>query len=132
MQRNQVPLRAALALSGWAALATTGLPGGSPLRWIPVLFFVAFCPGLALLHPLPRGLRPAGRLEAFALAAPLSLSLAVLDSTALFLVRGFSVTVFLGSLAVLCTIAALLPGLPLPAAVRGAAGPVGATPGKGL
>ncbi|WP_107055613.1 hypothetical protein [Streptomyces sp. NRRL F-5135] len=115
-------LRAVLALSGWAALAATALPGGSPARWIPVLFFVAVGPGCALLLPQPPAgrLRPAARMEVVALAAPLSLSLATLDATALHLVAGFSVPLFLGSLAAFCTVAALLPGLPLPAATRGA------------
>ncbi|MDX3851436.1 hypothetical protein [Streptomyces sp. AK02-01A] len=113
--------RAAVALSGWAALAVTALPGGSPLRWIPVLLFVAFGPGLALLLPGPAAPRPAARLETVALAAPLSLSLATLTATALFLAESFSATVFLVSLAVFCTVAAPLPAVPLPAATRGAA-----------
>nr|WSZ96351.1 hypothetical protein OH820_12395 [Streptomyces sp. NBC_00857] len=116
-------LRAALALSGWPALAATALPDGWPLRWIPVLLFVTFGPGCALLLPLPRTPRlgPAARIEVVALAAPLSLSLATLAATALFLVEGFSATVFLASLAAFCTVAAPLPAVPLPAATRGAA-----------
>ncbi len=117
----QVRWRVALALSGWPALAATALPGASPLRWIPVLLFVCFGPGLALLHPQPGGLRPGARLEAVALAAPLSLSLGVLTATSLFLVRGFSATAFLIALAVFTTVASALPGLPLPAATTGAA-----------
>lgn len=114
---------AALALCGWPALAATALPDGWPLRWIPVLLFVTFGPGCALLLPLPRArqLGPAARIEVVALAAPLSLSLATLAATALFLVEGFSVTVFLASLAAFCTVAAPLPAVPLPAATRGAA-----------
>lgn len=54
----RVQRRAALAASGWVALAATAFPGGSPLRWIPVLAFVALAPGLALLLPQPLGLRP--------------------------------------------------------------------------
>ncbi|MFE3328190.1 hypothetical protein [Streptomyces sp. NPDC059176] len=122
-------LRAGAAASGWLALAATLLPGGSPLRWIPVLLFVSFGPGLALLHPLPDGLRPAARLEAFALAAPISLALGVLTATSLFLVEGFSVTAFLVSLAAFTTFVSALPGLPLPAATRGAVGR--AKPGGG-
>ncbi|MCL7380632.1 hypothetical protein [Streptomyces sp. 35G-GA-8] len=113
-------LRGALALSGWLALAATELPDGVPPRWIPVLLFVLLGPGCALLLPLPRDPRPAARLEALALAAPLSLSLATLTATALFLVRGFSATVFLVSLAAFCTVVAPLPALPLPAVTRGA------------
>ncbi|MFD7289881.1 hypothetical protein [Streptomyces sp. NPDC059863] len=113
-------LRGALVLSGWLAVAATELPDGVPPRWIPVLLFVLLGPGCALLLPLPRDLRPAARLEALALAAPLSLSLATLTATALFLVRGFSATVFLVSLAAFCTVVAPLPALPLPAVTRGA------------
>ncbi|MEU9996036.1 hypothetical protein [Streptomyces sp. NPDC050848] len=113
-------LRIGLAASGWVALGATALPGGSPLRWIPVLAFVALAPGLALLHPQPSGLRPGARLEALALAAPVSLSLATLAATSLFLVKGFSTTAFLVSLAVFVTVVAALPGVPLPAATRGA------------
>ncbi|WP_327236314.1 hypothetical protein OG349_22485 [Streptomyces sp. NBC_01317] len=117
--RDHFALRTVLALSGWAALAATALPDGAPLRWIPVLLFVGLGPGLALLLPQPP--RPAARLEVLALAAPLSLSLATLAATALFLVSGFSATLFLASLATVTTLASLLPALPLPAATRGAA-----------
>lgn len=116
-------VRAAVAASGWLALAATLLPDGFPLRWPPVLLFVCLGPGIALLHPQPRGLRPGARLEAFALAAPLSLALAALTATFLFLIGGFSVPAFLVPLAAFTTVAALLPGLPLPAATRGAVAP---------
>ncbi|MEV8590598.1 hypothetical protein [Streptomyces sp. NPDC051180] len=116
----RVQRRAALAASGWVALAATALPGGSPLRWIPVLVFVTVAPGLALLMPQPLGLRPGARLEALALAAPVSLSVATLTATTLFLTRTFSLTAFLLVLALFVTVAALLPGVPLPAATRGA------------
>ncbi|MFJ6519474.1 hypothetical protein ACIQJ4_14670 [Streptomyces filamentosus] len=108
--------RAALAASGWIALAATALPGGSPLRWIPVLAFVGLAPGLALLLPRPAGRQPGARLETLAFAAPLSLSLATLLATGLFLADAFSAAVFLGVLAGFVTVAALLPGVPLPAA----------------
>ncbi|MEU5656148.1 hypothetical protein ABZ802_11080 [Streptomyces sp. NPDC047737] len=137
MSQNRQPFptrqtwtRTALALSGWAALAATALPGGAPLRWIPVLLFVCLGPGLALLYPRPAPLRPGARLEAAALAAPLGLSLAVLTATALFLAESFSGTAFLVVLAVLTTLAAVLPGLPLPAATRGAAERPRASPGE--
>ncbi|MFI1939603.1 hypothetical protein ACH44C_20900 [Streptomyces purpureus] len=116
----QHQIRGAVAVSGWVALAASLLPGGSPLRWLPVLLFVCFGPGLALLHPQPHGLRPGARLEAFALAAPISLSLATLTATSLFLVESFSATAFLVPLAAFATVVALMPGLPLPAATRGA------------
>ncbi|MFF8291161.1 hypothetical protein ACF068_18310 [Streptomyces sp. NPDC016309] len=121
-RRRGVAIGAVAAATGWLAVAATLLPGGSPLRWAPVLLFVTFGPGLALLHPQPPGLRPGARLEALALAAPLSLSSAALTATALFLVRGFSATAFLLALAAFATVAAALPGVPLPAATRGAAG----------
>lgn len=119
---DHLRLRVPPVLAGWGAVAATALPGGSPLRWIPVVLFVCFGPGLALLYPQRGTLRPAARIEAFALAAPLSLSLAVTVSTALFLLRGFSATAFMVTLAALTTVAAALPGLPLPAATRGAVG----------
>ncbi|MEU9745547.1 hypothetical protein AB0P45_04380 [Streptomyces niveus] len=122
MTLDHLRLRVPLALAGWGAVAATALPGGSPPRWVPVVLFVCFGPGLALLLPQRGTLRPAARIEAVALAAPLSLSLAVTVSTALFLVRGFSATAFLVTLAALTTVAAALPGLPLPAATRGAVG----------
>lgn len=113
-------LRVLVALSGWLALAATAVPGPSPLRWIPVLLFILFGPGCAALYPQPGGLASGARLEAIALAAPVSLSLGVLTATSLFLVQGFSMTAFLVSLAGFTTITAALPGLPLPAARRGA------------
>lgn len=119
LARNRI--RVALALSGWVALAATLLPAATPARWIPVLLFVCFGPGFALLHPQPDMLRPGARLEALALAAPLSLSLGALVSTSLFLVEGFSSTTFLVSLAAFASVASAFPGLPLPAATRGAA-----------
>lgn len=112
--------RVLIGASGWIALAATAVPGPSPLRWIPVLLFTLFGPGCAALYPQPDGLATGARLEAVALAAPISLSLGVLAATALFLVEGFSAVSFLVSLAAFTTVAAALPGLPLPAARRGA------------
>ncbi|MFG2723381.1 hypothetical protein ACGFW5_34535 [Streptomyces sp. NPDC048416] len=71
--------------------------------------------------PRPRAPRPGARLEALALAAPLSLAIGALVSTCLFLVHGFSATAFLVCMAALSTVACAFPGLPLPAATRGAA-----------
>ncbi len=113
-------LRVLVAASGWSALAATAVPGPSPLRWIPVLLFVLFGPGCAALYPQPGRLASGARLEAVALAAPISLSLGVLTATSLFLVKAFSMTAFLVSLACLTSVTAALPGLPLPAARRGA------------
>ncbi|MEU9264392.1 hypothetical protein AB0E04_02935 [Streptomyces sp. NPDC048251] len=113
-------LRVLVAASGWSALAATAVPGPSPLRWIPVLLFVLFGPGCAALYPQSGRLASGARLEAVALAAPISLSLGVLTATSLFLVKAFSMTAFLVSLACFTTVTAALPGLPLPAARRGA------------
>ncbi|MFD9431260.1 hypothetical protein [Streptomyces sp. NPDC060002] len=113
-------LRVLVGVSGWPALAATAVPGPSPLRWIPVLLFVLFGPGCAALYPQPGRLASGARLEAVALAAPISLSLGVLTATSLFLVEAFSMTAFLVSLACFTTVTAALPGLPLPAARRGA------------
>ncbi|GAA2575606.1 hypothetical protein [Streptomyces lienomycini] len=112
-------LRVLVAVSGWLALAATAVPGPAPLRWIPVLLFTLFGPGCAALYPQRRGPAAGAGLEAVALAAPVSLSLGVLAATSLFLVEAFSATAFLVSLAVFTTVAAALPGLPLPAARRG-------------
>ncbi|MFG3286392.1 hypothetical protein [Streptomyces sp. NPDC048111] len=119
--QSQGWIRGGVALSGWIALAATALPAAGPPRWIPVLLFVTLGPGFALLYPQPTALRPGARLEALALAAPLSLSFGALVSTCLFLVHGFSATAFLLSLAAFSTVACAFPGLPLPAATRGAA-----------
>ncbi|MER7485200.1 hypothetical protein ABTY20_04570 [Streptomyces sp. NPDC126497] len=118
-------LRVLIGASGWLALAATAVPGPSPLRWIPVLLFTLFGPGGAALYPRPGRPAAGARLEAVALAAPVSLSLGVLTATSLFLVEGFSTVSFLVPLAVFTTVAAALPGLPLPAARRGAVGRVG-------
>ncbi|MCX5382046.1 hypothetical protein [Streptomyces sp. NBC_00083] len=118
---TQPHTRLTTAASGWLALAATQLPAGVPLRWIPVLLFVSLGPGFALLYPQAASLRPGARLEALALVAPLSLSFGALVSTCLFLVHGFSATAFLVSLAGFSTLASAFPGLPLPAATRGAA-----------
>ncbi|MEU9101442.1 hypothetical protein [Streptomyces sp. NPDC048361] len=121
MTSGQTHIRLTTALSGWLALAATELPAGTPLRWIPVLLFVSLGPGFALLYPQGDTLRPGARMEALALVAPLSLSFGALVSTCLFLVHGFSATAFLVSLAGFSTLACAFPGLPLPAATRGAA-----------
>jgi hypothetical protein len=120
-----------MGASGWLALAATATPVPSPLRWIPVLVFTLFGPGWAALYPRPDGPATGAGLEAVALAAPISLSLGVLTATSLFLVEGFSATSFLVSLAVLTTVVAALPGLPLPAARRGAAERVRHRPADG-
>ncbi|MGV9288696.1 hypothetical protein [Streptomyces sp. NPDC003719] len=124
-------LRVLVAASGWLALAATALPGPSPLRWIPVLLFTLFGPGCAALYPQPAGLAAGARLEAVALVAPVSLSLGVLTATSLFLVESFSATAFLVPLAVFTTVTAALPGLPLPAARRGAVGRAARGPAGG-
>lgn len=96
-----------------------------------MLLFTLFGPGCAALYPQPGGLAAGARLEAVALAAPVSLSLGVLTATSLFLVEGFSTTAFLVALAVFTTVVAALPGLPLPAARRGAVERTRRGPGDG-
>ncbi|KOT45560.1 hypothetical protein ADK41_02665 [Streptomyces caelestis] len=112
-------------------MAATTVSGPSPLRWIPVLLFTLFGPGWAALYPRPGGPATGALLEAVALAAPVSLSLGVLTATSLFLVEGFSTTSFLVPLAVFTTVVAALPGLPPPAARRGAVERVGRGPADG-
>ncbi|MFF4586656.1 hypothetical protein [Streptomyces sp. NPDC001388] len=124
-------LRVLVGASGWLALAATAVPGPSPLRWIPVLLFVLFGPGCAALYPRPGAPASGARLEAVALAAPISLSLGVLTATSLFLVEGFSMIAFLVPLAAFTTVTAALPGLPLPAARRGAVEPARRRPPGG-
>ncbi|MEZ3177327.1 hypothetical protein KYY02_00945 [Streptomyces pimonensis] len=124
-------LRVLIGASGWLALAATAVSGPSPLRWTPVLLFTLFGPGCAALYPQPGGPATGARLEAVALAAPISLSLGVLTATSLFLVESFSTTSFLVSLAVFTTVVAALPGLPLPAARRGAVERAGRGPADG-
>ncbi|MFI6639201.1 hypothetical protein [Streptomyces sp. NPDC050504] len=117
---SRTRVRLAVALSGWVALAATALPAGSAVRGLPVLLFVCFGPGFAVLYPQPGMLRPTARLEALAFTAPVSLSLSALAATSLFLVESFSATAFLVSTAAFTTVVAFCPGLPLPAATRGA------------
>ncbi|WP_432155485.1 MULTISPECIES: hypothetical protein [unclassified Streptomyces] len=114
-------LRVLVAASGWLALTATTVSGPAPLRWIPVLLFVLCGPGCAVLYPQPNERAFGARLEAVALVAPVSLSLGVLTATSLFLVERFSATAFLVTLAVLTSVVAALPGLPLSTAPRGAA-----------
>ncbi|MER6620893.1 hypothetical protein [Streptomyces sp. NPDC000931] len=128
---TETHVRVLIGGSGWLALAATALPGPSPLRWIPVLVFTLLGPGWAALYPQPGVPATGARLEAVALAAPISLSLGVLTATSLFLVEGFSATAFLVPLAVFTTVVAALPGLPLPAARRGAVERVRRRPADG-
>lgn len=113
-------VRLAVAASGWVAFAAAQLPAGSAPRALPVLLFVCFGPGFAVLYPQPGMLRPTARLEALAFTAPVSLSLSALAATSLFLVESFSATAFLVSMACFTSVVAFCPGLPLPAATRGA------------
>ncbi|EGX54533.1 hypothetical protein SZN_37486, partial [Streptomyces zinciresistens K42] len=110
------PPRAILALSGWTALATTALPGASPLRVAATAAFVLVCPGLAAVLLCTGRLpgRAAGRtalLESVTLAGAVSIALAALVAEVLFLVRVFTPERALLALALLTSAAVLASGL---------------------
>lgn len=105
---------AALAATGWLALAATALPGGSPLRVIVTFVFVLFCPGAATVWLAQAALRKVGGrsidvLEAFVLAIVASLALGALVSEAFLLVQSFTTTRAILVLAVYTTVAVLFP-----------------------
>lgn len=108
------PVRAALAVSGWAALATTALPAGSPVRVLVTFAFVLFCPGIATVRLVQVLLlrvraRPMDLLESFVVAVGASLALGALVSEAFYLAQSFSTTRALAALAAITSVAALLP-----------------------
>ncbi|GAA4872687.1 family 16 glycosylhydrolase [Kitasatospora terrestris] len=101
-----------LALSGWAALACTALPGPDLLRLAVTAAFLVVCPGLALVrlvHPftLRRGL-PLDTLERAVLSVALSLALTALVAEAFYLARAFTVARATAALAVLTTLLVLV------------------------
>lgn len=107
------PVGFALALSGWAALAATALPAGSPLRVAAVIAFLLTCPGAAavrLARPvLARHGHPLSTLEAGSLTVALSLSIATLVAEGFFVSRGFTTPRALGTLALVTSLIALVP-----------------------
>ncbi|MGH3570852.1 MAG: hypothetical protein ACRDUW_03335 [Pseudonocardiaceae bacterium] len=94
-----------LALSGWITM--TGivlLPPGSPPRLMLVFGFVLVCPGFAVSGLLP--LRELA--ERWVLAIALSTSFAILITVALTVLRIDSVTLRMGLLALITTLAVLI------------------------
>lgn len=106
-------LRLTLAASGWAALAATQLPEGSPLRVLIAVAFMLTCPGGAFVRlgraALARHNRPMDRLEAGVLTVTLSLALGALVSEAFFITGTYTLTRATIALATITTIAALCP-----------------------
>ncbi|MEU1510152.1 glycoside hydrolase family 16 protein [Kitasatospora sp. NPDC005748] len=104
--------RLALALLGWAALASTVLAAGSPLRVALTGGFLVIGPGAAVLLARPTVARPAGgpdRLAAASLAVALSTAPAALTAVALLGYHVFSVGAALAALAAVTTVLALVP-----------------------
>lgn len=108
-----IPLRLALAASGWIALAATALPDGSPLRVTIAVVFILLCPGAALVRlgnaALARRGRPMDKLEAGTLTVALSLAVTALVSEAFFISHSYTSMRATITLAALTTIAALCP-----------------------
>jgi uncharacterized membrane protein len=106
-------LRLTLAASGWAALAATHLPDGSPLRVLIAVAFMLTCPGGAIVQlgraALARHNRPMDRLEAGVMTVTLSLALGALVSEAFFITGTYTLTRTTIALAAITTIAALCP-----------------------
>lgn len=110
--------RLLLAATGWlTVLAVTQLPAGFPLRLAVVGAFLLLAPGAALQLPLRPALsgkrrlvdRAAATAEQWMIAVMLSLSALVLVAVGLMLARSFSPLTTLVVLAVITTVAALLP-----------------------
>jgi len=105
--------RVLLALSGWAALLTTLLAPGDPVRAVVTTAFLLSCPGTAALRfARPTPTRPVGaadRLAAAVLALALSTAMSALVAEAFFLSHTFTVERVLLTLATLTTVLALVP-----------------------
>jgi hypothetical protein len=85
-------------------MAMQYLPSGSPARVLMVFAFVLFCPGLAVVKLLPT----LGRAERWTLAIALSMSLALLTTVALTVMRNGSVTIPIVALALIVTTAVVV------------------------
>ncbi|MGC0336385.1 hypothetical protein [Streptomyces sp. SLBN-8D4] len=111
--RWALPLRCALALSGWLAVAASGLPAGSVLRVLVSTPFLLVCPGLAASRwARPRVGRETGRapmLEMAVLAVVVSLALTVLVVVPFYLNGVFTTLRALATLAFVTSALALLP-----------------------
>ncbi|MGC5036236.1 hypothetical protein ACPXCS_01510 [Streptomyces sp. DT190] len=129
------PLRLALALSGWLALAATlALPDAGAPRLLIVCVFLLLCPGAAATRwarPTPwheRGWPFV--VETALLAVVLSLCLAVLAAEPYYLSGSFTTTRVIATLAAVTSVLALLPapGRHRPPARRTGPGAAPATP----
>jgi hypothetical protein len=89
------------------------MPEGSPARVLIVAVFLVFCPGAALLHVagpfMARHGHKLDRLEVASLTVVLSLSLATLTAEAYYINQGFTTVRALGTLALVTSVAALVP-----------------------
>jgi hypothetical protein len=95
-----------LAAYGWAALAVLLLPAGIPVRVAVIYLFVLTGPGLAL-----SALIADDAVERWVLTVALSVSLAILVSVAMTVVRNDSMSLRIAVLAAVNTGAALLWGM---------------------
>ncbi|MEU3337051.1 hypothetical protein [Streptomyces sp. NPDC006668] len=106
-------LRCGLAVSGWLAVAASGLPAGSVLRVLVVTPFLLVCPGLAASRwarpPVGRETGRAPLLELAVLVVVVSLALAVLVVVPLYLNGVFTTLRALATLAFITSALALLP-----------------------
>ncbi|MBO4253473.1 hypothetical protein [Streptomyces griseorubiginosus] len=111
--RWALPLRCGLALSGWLAVAASGLPAGSVLRALVVTLFLLVCPGLAASRwARPPAGRETGRtpmLETAVLSLVVSLALAVVVVVPFYLGGVFTTLRALATLAFVTSALALLP-----------------------
>ncbi|MEU1275162.1 hypothetical protein [Streptomyces sp. NPDC005799] len=118
--RWALPLRCALAVSGWLAVAASGLPAGSVLRVLVATLFLLVCPGLAASRwarpPVERETGWTPVLETAVLAVVVSVALAVLVVVPLYLNGVFT------TLRALATLAFVTSALALPPVPRGRGG----------
>ncbi|MFJ5229866.1 family 16 glycosylhydrolase [Kitasatospora sp. NPDC088391] len=121
LHRRPTPARLLLAASGWAAVLSTALPPGNPLRATVAAAFLLTGPGTAtvrLARPLPHPTTLPGRIGLAGLAVGTGLALATLTAEALLLTGTFTTVRALGLLAALTTVGALAPTRPWRPATR--------------
>jgi hypothetical protein len=102
---------AALAVSGWIALAATRLPDASAGRIAVSLAFLLICPGAAVMRIVAARMRGADCYEpllAAALTVAASLAVATLTSEAFYITGTYTMTRCLCALAAFTSIAALV------------------------
>ncbi|MGW6455895.1 hypothetical protein ACWF94_08185 [Streptomyces sp. NPDC055078] len=127
--RQTMVLRVLPSFVGWCAIGATALPAASVLRFTPVALFLLAGPGVAVLRVCGPALtrhravkpveswdggfeRDSDRLEQLILVITLSLSAAVICSTALIAAEQFSGLRVLALLTLLTMLAACCPQLP--------------------